>query len=927
MTSPASAPVRVNPVCVHPSERRLGLGGQWRFRLDPADEGLKRRWHEDIGPLGETIEVPGCWQGQGFGNDGTDEVWDFRLSARTFRATYKGTGWYGRSFGVPGGWRGRRIHLNFGGAHPSAEVWLNGARLGENAAPFVPFGFEVTDRVRFDAENVLAVRVHEANRELGFSYNWQGNWSGLYRTVELVATGPARLRWPRIIPDVDGERLAITAQLDGLDALSGEAVLRVAVTPVGEDAAAATAECPVNGHRAEFSVPLPSPRLWSPDAPSLYRVDAALVAGDEVLDALSERAGFVKLSTRGKHFLVNGQPYYMRGTGDFQAHPETGCPDTDRDRWRRKLRTLRDCGYNYVRCQSYVPAPEYFDVADEVGLLVQSEMGMLGGWGGHDVWHVYGWPAPTAGVREAIKRQWDRVVMRDVNHPSANLYCMSNELGGSCLFPRTAWQCDRDTKAIKPTAFVIWTDGGHSDELPEDFVNADASADATCEKPLIQHEFRWWSSLPDVRIMDKYSGALRPWGAEIALAAARRHGIEHVLPAAAGTSAKLQYVEAKGKMEACRRDHPTLAGICHFSAMDMNPSPQGVFDEFYQRKLISAESWRRTNGDTVILASLAFAGRILVAGQTLKFGLSVSDFSHPPLRRPELAWRLAAGQQRLAEGQISYDHEPFCTCPVGEVELTVPDVAAPVKATLSAELTEADRTLRNQWDLWLFGARAAALEDVAIYGAARHTWLRTVQSLPQASANDLAAPGRYPAVLTERLDQALGAFMRAGGRVILAASEGLVRPFGPKLGSTLGRYFFLPPASYPPYEDGHQGTILAHHPMLGELPHEDFADLQFFRMIADAAPLELEPVGLNAADPVLRVMHSYQVGRSLAYLTECAVGRGGMVLCALDLDQSWPEAACLLAGICRYAAGEDFAPQLRLPDDALAKITRATLLP
>ncbi|PIU40394.1 MAG: hypothetical protein COT00_01965, partial [Candidatus Omnitrophica bacterium CG07_land_8_20_14_0_80_50_8] len=127
-----------------------------------------------------------------------------------------------------------------------------------------------------------------------------------------------------------------------------------------------------------FDLPIPSPKLWSPDEPNLYRVDALLYRGEEILDALVERVGFVRISTKGKHFLINDQPYYLRGTGDFAINPETGSPDTDRNRWRKKLTALKDYGYNYVRCQSYVPAPEYYDVADEVGLLIQGEMGMLG---------------------------------------------------------------------------------------------------------------------------------------------------------------------------------------------------------------------------------------------------------------------------------------------------------------------------------------------------------------------------------------------------------------------------------------------------------------------------------------------------------------------------------------------------------------------
>ena len=166
--------VRVNPALRHAHERTLSLDGSWLFRLDPGDEGLDGQWFRDQGRFSDAILVPGCWQGQGYGHDGEDELWDFRLRARTLRATYQGTGWYSKLFKAPREWKGQRIWLNFGGAHPSAQVWLNGTRLGEHAEPFIPFGFDVTDTVSFEQDNLLAVRISEENRWLGLSYNWQG---------------------------------------------------------------------------------------------------------------------------------------------------------------------------------------------------------------------------------------------------------------------------------------------------------------------------------------------------------------------------------------------------------------------------------------------------------------------------------------------------------------------------------------------------------------------------------------------------------------------------------------------------------------------------------------------------------------------------------------------------------------------------------
>ena len=249
-----------------------------------------------------------------------------------------------------------------------------------------------------------------------------------------------------------------------------------------------------------------------------------------------------------------------------------------------------------------------------------------------------------------------------------------------------------------------------------------------------------------------------------------------------------------------------------------------------------------------------------------------------------------------------------------------------LKASLKAELSEGRRTFTNQWDFWLFPEQVELTGPLVIYGEPKYTWLRTVKGLPMASSSDLAGD-RVRAILTERLDEPAVTFARMGGKVIVAADEGLVRQFGPLLTHAYGRYFFTRPANYPPFEDGHDGTIILSHPMLGNTPHDGFADLQFFRMLAEAPPLELESLGLNGADPVIRVMHSYPVGRSLGYLTEASLGRGGLILSSLNLNTSWIEARYLLAQICSYAVGGDFAPAIALDEDALAAIVSGTSLP
>jgi hypothetical protein len=676
-------------------------------------------------------------------------------------------------------------------------------------------------------------------------------------------------------------------------------------------------------HSVEFSLPVESPLPWSPDAPNLYLATVELWSDGQIADAVKERFGFVSLSTQGKHFLVNGEPYYMRGSGDFSACPETGSPDTDRDRWRAKLSTLREYGYNYVRCQSYVPTPEYLDAADEVGLIVQCEMGMLGAWAGSSPWHVYAWPQPSPHHREKLEWQWLRTVERDVNHPSAAIYCMSNELGAETLYPRTAWKCYHDTKAIKPQAMVIWTDGGYSPDMPADFVNAEAAMDGKCDKPVIQHEFRWWSAYPDPKIRGKYSGAVRPYAIDLARGNARENGVESLLARMAESSQRLQYVESRGKLEACRRDNPTLAGICHFNAMDIGYSPQGILDEFYDPKVTPREVWVNSWGDTVLLIDRDFDDRVLLAGDLLSIRLSVSDFSHPPFARPKVRWQIFIDKEVRASGYLDYRHRPFRTTRIGTIRIKLPHVDQPRKAVLRAELTEDNRICHNEWSFWIMPDAGQEPLGFAIYGKPKATWLRRLKGIPRIGRGELAV--RNPAALfSESFNEEIAEYVKSGGRLLLAASEGLVRPFGAKLGAGRGHYFFLPPANYPPYENGHSGTIIKDHPALGVLPHDGYADLQLYRPIADSPPIDLRPLGGWDVDPIIRALSTYFVFHPLAYLVEFELGGGGVLICSLDLDQRWPESRILVDSIAKYLTGKEIRTTNRMSKKTLERLLALT---
>ncbi len=135
-----------------------GAPDEWAFLIDTTDVGEPLQWFRD-GPIG------GNWQ---------------KMKTKTASWSdqglhyYKGLAWYRTDVAIPRRFQNRKLFLWFGGVDEVAKVWLNGKLLGQSnleggrlvkpAGTFKSFDFRVTDLVRFDRPNTIAVKI--INRRL-----------------------------------------------------------------------------------------------------------------------------------------------------------------------------------------------------------------------------------------------------------------------------------------------------------------------------------------------------------------------------------------------------------------------------------------------------------------------------------------------------------------------------------------------------------------------------------------------------------------------------------------------------------------------------------------------------------------------------------------------------------------------------------------
>ena len=119
----------------------LNLSGVWEFKVDSNHIGEKENWYLGLNQS-KPIAVPASW------NDQYDELRE-----------YMGFAWYEKNTFIPKSWKGQKVYVRFGSANYAAKVWLNGKLLGAHEGGHLPFTFDISDIVNWDASNKIVVQV------------------------------------------------------------------------------------------------------------------------------------------------------------------------------------------------------------------------------------------------------------------------------------------------------------------------------------------------------------------------------------------------------------------------------------------------------------------------------------------------------------------------------------------------------------------------------------------------------------------------------------------------------------------------------------------------------------------------------------------------------------------------------------------------
>jgi beta-galactosidase/beta-glucuronidase len=279
--------------------------------------------------------------------------------------------WYRRTFSIPSAWRGRRILLHFGAVDWEAKVFVNGRPVGEHVGGYLPFWFDITDAL-VNSDNELVVSAWDPTdthwQQRGKQVRkpksiWYTAVSGIWQTVWLEPVPQTYIAGLKITPDVDAGTVSVKVNLAGTQ--TGASGIRIRVMEAGTLIDAGE----TNSAEAEIRVPIPNPKLWSPDSPHLY--DLKVTAME---DKVGTYFGMRKFSVDGGRLCLNNQRLFQFGPLDQGYWPDgLYTPPTD-ETMRRDVELVKGLGCNMLRKHVKVEPARYYYYCDKIGLIVWQDM-------------------------------------------------------------------------------------------------------------------------------------------------------------------------------------------------------------------------------------------------------------------------------------------------------------------------------------------------------------------------------------------------------------------------------------------------------------------------------------------------------------------------------------------------------------------------
>ena len=365
-----------------------------------------------------------------------------RLSSRGFKEM--GIGWYRLHYTPHDSMKGKRAVLDFEGIMLVGDVYFNGELIGGTDYGYLGFETDITDKIKWGQDNVIAVKTDTREPE---NSRWYTG-GGLYRNVHIIYTDP-RMYFTR-------HPLQIECDVHNIQNTKGNAdvVIKAEVTTL-LDSKTKELQFSYDIHNQKGdviiskninkkfypkqktntylldTVSLNNVDLWSCESPTLYTATVKLFnSKGEVCDETAEEFGIRQLEFSPKFGLkLNGRKVLLKGIANHHTLGALGAAAYDRA-IEKRIQLLKEFGFNHIRTSHNPYSESLLKLCDHYGILVVDEL--------YDKWLD-----KYCGGRKPWAQLWQdnipEFIKRDRNHPSVIVWSLGNELQTYWELPHSDW--------------------------------------------------------------------------------------------------------------------------------------------------------------------------------------------------------------------------------------------------------------------------------------------------------------------------------------------------------------------------------------------------------------------------------------------------------------------------------------------------------
>ena len=359
---------------------------------------IMKGW-EFTGPDGTTttVDLPHTWNARD-GQDGGNDYW-------------RGTCIYRTHFAAPQfNTASHQVWIQFDGVNASAHVLLNGSPVCNHDGGYSTFRANITELLR--DENELTVEVDNSKNDRVYPQKADFTfYGGIYRDVSLMVVSKNHFA----LDYFGGPGIRITPTVQGTDASVQVTTWHDGEGEVSIELLDAAGNTVATGKGPDITLTIFNAHLWNGvKDPYLYSCKARLVVNGTVEDETTTRFGVRSFKVDPKKgFFLNGKSYPLHGVSRHQDRKGLGNAIT-REMHDEDMALIKEIGANTIRLAHYQHDQYFYDLCDEVGMVVWAEIPYISE-------HM-----PNG--RENTISQMKELIIQNYNHPCIVCWGVSNEI-------------------------------------------------------------------------------------------------------------------------------------------------------------------------------------------------------------------------------------------------------------------------------------------------------------------------------------------------------------------------------------------------------------------------------------------------------------------------------------------------------------------